>query len=314
MKKLPIALAITAITAGSIHAADVIYSSEDFEGGTPNYTTALAGDPAALTLVQLQDGTATNITAHTALTGTDYTPGSPSRSGIFANGTVPGVTGEPTGQHGFVSNSQNRNLTLTNAMTLITDGVQSLNISFDTMVYAIETDFVHTAAVFYSALGDFTDSVEIATYTGDFGTDPGTAITHHTIADDTWTPLSLSISSADVTFTDTAKIRFNKLAPNVISQMVFYDNITVTGVTTPAPASPFTATITPAVGPDTGYDLKWTSQTGATYSVLTSTDLAAPVETWTVEATELAPTPPQNSYNVPADGVRRFYVIKEIAP
>jgi hypothetical protein len=28
----------------------------------------------------------------------------------------------------------------------------------------------------------------------------------------------------------------------------------------------------------------------------------------------IAPTPPQHSYNLPADGVRRFYVIKEIAP
>jgi hypothetical protein len=73
-------------------------------------------------------------------------------------------------------------------------------------------------------------------------------------------------------------------------------------------------TIAPAVDPNTGYDLLWTSQTGAAYTVFTSTDLATPVDSWTVVEADLAASPPQNSYNVPADGVRRFYAIKEITP
>lgn len=237
MKKLPIALAITAITVGSAHAA-VTYSSEDFENGTPNYT--ITGDPLAL--LQLQDGTSTNITAQTALSGTDYTAGSPSRSGIFANGTVSGVTGEPTGQHAFVSNSSNRSLTLTNGMSLLTDGVKSLTISFDTMVHGLGVDFVHTAAVFYSATGDFADALQIATYATSNALTvpdpiPASTLGHTIVTEDTWSTMNLTLSSTDVTFTDTAKIRFNKLAPAQTEHLVFYDNITITGNPVPEPTT-----------------------------------------------------------------------------
>jgi len=222
--KIPLFLTLAAASFGGFaNAASTLYSFEDFEGGTPNYTI-IGG-----VFTQLQDGGAANITSTTALLNTDYTPGSVSRSGIFANGSVPSVTGEPTGQHGFVSNSSNRNLTLTDAMTLTTDGVQSLDISFKTMVSGLGTTFDHTAAVYYSALGDFTDLVQIATYNTSLVVDPGTALTHLTVVEDTWSTINLSISSTDVTFTDTAKIRFNKERPNQTEHMVFYDDISVTG-------------------------------------------------------------------------------------
>jgi hypothetical protein len=70
-------------------------------------------------------------------------------------------------------------------------------------------------------------------------------------------------------------------------------------------------TIAPAVDPNTGYDPLSTSKTGATYSVLTNADFDSPVDTWSVLEVDLAPNPPQISYNVSADGERRFYVIKE---
>lgn len=301
MKRLSIAFAIAAITAGSAHAVD--YSFENFEGGTPNYTIT------AGVLTQLQSG-GVGITSTTALAGTAYNPGSPSRSGIFANGTVPEVTGEPTGQHGFVSNSVNRSLILSAPMTLTTDGVTSLDISFKTMVYGLGVTFDQTAEVVYSALGDFTDSVQIATYSTALVANPGTALTHFTVVEDTWSTLNLSISSTAVTFTNTAKIRFNKLPVAQTEHMVFYDDIVITGQTVPVPTAPFVVTIAPAVNPNTGYDLQWNSQAGSTYSVLTSTDLSTPVESWAVLAAGLAPNPPQNTYNVPAAGERRFYVIK----
>lgn len=235
LNKTQTLLAVTAVAlAGSAHAA-INYSFEDFEGGTPNYT--LTGtDP--YTLTQLQSGDpAANIDAATALTGTDYTPQSPSRSGIFANGTVPGVSGEPTGQHGFVSASNNRNLTLTSPMSLVTDGVQSLQINFATMVYGLNTGFIHTVEVTYSALGDFTDTVQIATFSPAAVADPLTALAHYTVIEDTWSTLDLSISSTEVTFSDTAKIRFNKLAPFDTSQLVFLDDISVTGTVVPEPSA-----------------------------------------------------------------------------
>ena len=119
------------------------------------------------------------------------------------------------------------------------------------------------------------------------------------------------LTPSDVEFTDTAKSRFNKLPSTGTNLMIFFDNIAITGIPGAIPDALFVATITPAVDPNTGYDLQWTSQTGMTYSVLTSTDLAGPVDSWTVVQAGIAPTPPQNSYNVPADGPRRFYAITE---
>ena len=224
----------------SVHAGTVTYSSEDFEAGTPNYTLTNTG-PYYLTL--LQDGWNANITAHVALGGTDYTPGSPSRSGVWANNDLPGtIINEPTGQHGFVCNSQNRLLRSNYWMPLAADNAQSLTISFDTMLYGYEhsdpsfpTNFEHVARVLYSATGDFTDTQLIATYaTADVDTNilaalPPSILGHTEVTEDVWTNLTFTVSSTDVTFTDTAKIQFNKTAPNRESQIIFYDNMRITG-------------------------------------------------------------------------------------
>ena len=82
-------------------------------------------------------------------------------------------------------------------------------------------------------------------------------------------------------------------------------------VVSTSPSDPLMATITPAVAPATGFDLKWNSQIGMTYAVLTSAELSTPVETWSSLASDLPANPPQNTYHVPGDGSRRFYVIKE---
>ena len=96
--------------------------------------------------------------------------------------------------------------------------------------------------------------------------------------------------------------------------MIFYDNITVTGVSGAGPAGAFMATIAAAVDPDSGYDIRWPSQSGATYTLFTSLDLDTPIESWTEVEAGIEPTPPQNTYNIPADGPRRFYVVQEENP
>lgn len=89
------------------------------------------------------------------------------------------------------------------------------------------------------------------------------------------------------------------------TSIVAFDKVLLDGPA--AVLEPFVVTIAPANDPNTGYDLQWTSRAGMTYTVLTSTDLATPVENWTPVVTALE----LDNYNVPADGVHRFYVVKE---
>ena len=77
------------------------------------------------------------------------------------------------------------------------------------------------------------------------------------------------------------------------------------------PEETFALTITPAEAPGTGYDLEWESQSGKLYNLYTSTDLAGPINTWTLLEDDIEATPPANVKNVPEDGPRRFYAVEE---
>jgi PEP-CTERM motif len=231
--------AILVVTAsalfGSAHAA-VIYSNENFEGGTPNYTIDHTANSGAGSITPLQDGSMVNISATTAVMGTAFTAGSTSLMGIVASGQPANFSPSgtiPSGKHAFVSNSANRSLRLTNPMTLLTDGVQSINVSFAYLLYGQgSSDFSHALELVYSPSGFAvtTDSVQIAT----FGFLPATPAvppgTHYPAVQDTWTTANLSIASTDVTFTNTANFRINKMAPQVLTQFVFLDDIAITGV------------------------------------------------------------------------------------
>lgn len=340
------ALVLAAITAGSAHAVDIDYSIEDFSAGTPNYTingvnnsvTSDSWDP-------LQDG-GVDITPFVAMAGTDYDVTAATRNGVVANGEpthfVPGGT-IPAGQHGCVSTSSNRDFTSNYPLTLVTDNVASLDISLSSMFFALSTDgnpvtAKGSAVVLYSALGDFTDAVQLVSFgigqTGSWVVTPDFPMVEHTwdttisvtitdgMSANSFTSQALGYTTpSTVVFTDTAKIRINRaplvglVAPDTTTNHVtFLDDIVVTGVPGVAPAAPFVATIAPAVDPDTGYDIQWPSQTGATYTLFTSPDLDTPIESWTVVEAAIAPTPPENTYNVPADGPRRFYAVKEVNP
>lgn len=89
----------------------------------------------------------------------------------------------------------------------------------------------------------------------------------------------------------------------------FYGEIDIYG--TPAAPPSFPLTITPAVSPQTGYDLQWVSKPAKSYHLRTSTDLATPISQWATIAQNIAHTQPLNLYNVPQSGPSRFYAVEE---
>jgi hypothetical protein len=93
------------------------------------------------------------------------------------------------------------------------------------------------------------------------------------------------------------------------SRGTFYGEIDIYG--TPAGPVRFPLTITPAVTPQTGFDLAWVSKPAKSYHLRTSTDLASPINQWETVAQNILHTQPLNRYNVPQSGPRRFYAVEE---
>jgi hypothetical protein len=94
--------------------------------------------------------------------------------------------------------------------------------------------------------------------------------------------------------------------------------VEILSASTPPSPPPFKLTITPN---GTGFDFSWPSQTGKVYDLVTSTDLATPVASWTVyddgSAVHggLAATPPTNTLMaVPGSGPRRLFAVIEKDP
>jgi len=253
MKKLPIALALAAITAGSAHAT-ITYSNETFEAGTPNYTiNGINGTGVGQSWDPLQSG-GVDITPDDALVGTGYDSGSGSRNGVVANSEPtnisPGGT-IPLGQHGFVSTSANRNFTSNYAMPLVTDGATSLDISLSYMFYALSTDgnpvtAKGSAIVLYSATGAFAgEEVQLASFgfgqTGSIVETPD-----YSAVENVWGSFSASFTEAGagITFTDTAAIRINRVplvglvSPDTTTNHItFLDDIVVSAEAIPEPTT-----------------------------------------------------------------------------
>lgn len=252
MKKLSIALAIAAVTAGSAHAAIIVYSNETFEAGTVNYS-----------INGINNGTTSDswlpiTTTALAFGGTGYTPGSSSRVGIVANGdptdiTVGGV--EPSGKHAVIAGTTNRSLTSNYTMNLATDNVGTLNISFSYMFYSLmDKPGQGSAIVQYSPNGTFVDNVDpllddyfvLASF--GFGQVGSAVVTpdYLTAAEETWYTLSMSFTEAGagITFTDDAAIRINRVpllgivSPDTnLNYTTFLDDIVVSGTQIPEPSS-----------------------------------------------------------------------------
>ncbi len=192
----------------SVAQADITYSSENFEGGT-------VADSVA------------------AFNGTDYThtANSANKAGIAANRTSsggPGAGSDPTGQHALVRGDNNKHFTLTNPMTLLTDGVTSLEI--DLAVFFNNTGNSNRLRLQYSESGLFDDTDQIQVFNP-----TGTAdLPNFEYDDDKWyAGQSVTIDSSDVNFSDTAKLRWSKQGTGQ-GNRVWLDDIVITGI---APAS-----------------------------------------------------------------------------
>ncbi len=103
---------------------------------------------------------------------------------------------------------------------------------------------------------------------------------------------------------------FNAAVLRVDSGTALFDNIRVTVDGRPIPEGP-RVTITPAVAPDTGFDLAWDSLEGMRYNLFSSSSLEGPVADWNLLLADIDATPPMNTLNVQEDGPRHFYVVEE---
>jgi len=110
-------------------------------------------------------------------------------------------------------------------------------------------------------------------------------------------------------FNYTSSNEFNSILLSHVRASGTYSNLTLKQIS-PSTDPPL-LTITPAIAPETGYDLEWDSQVGKAYNLRTSTDLDGPISTWDILEGDIAATPPVNRVNVPADGPRRFYAVEE---
>lgn len=93
----------------------------------------------------------------------------------------------------------------------------------------------------------------------------------------------------------------------------FFGEIDIYGTPTAAPTFPLS--IMPSTPPSAGFDLQWQSRHAKAYQLRTSTDLSTPINEWELVAGNITATPPQNLYQVPYAGPRRFYAVEEtVAP
>jgi hypothetical protein len=86
------------------------------------------------------------------------------------------------------------------------------------------------------------------------------------------------------------------------------------GTITVGASGSFPLTITPAVSPATGYDLKWESQAGMLYDVLSTGDLSEPLVDWDVVEAGIVATPDENTKNVTPVESSLFFRVREYPP
>ena len=250
MKSTLAALTLLPLCTASARA-DVVFSDEDFEGGA-------VGQSAD------------------AFIGTDYinTANNLARAGVSANiasDPSPGSGEDPSGQHGLVRGNADKHITLADPMPLVSDGVTSLQISL--AVYFNSANNNNRLRLWYSALGDFSDQVEIQIFIP-----TGTAdLPNYEYELGRWYASQMvTIDSADVTFTDTAKIRWAKLGTGM-SNRVYLDDVVIIGIGGTA-ALPFAITAidyAPDAAPNSTVTLTWRKNGAASYIAKFSSDMTA---------------------------------------
>ena len=164
------------------------------------------------------------FSATTNTTGLINDADTQSKVEIVATVTSSGSTvNDPSGQHLKITGNLNKRATQENAMTLISDGVNTLNINFSYYLNdAGGNNGDNIGRIIYSALGDFSDQVVLESYAA------------NTVGVTQWTPVSITLSSTDVTFTDTAKLRFAQDSGGAFNTSFLIDDVLVQGVPEPS--------------------------------------------------------------------------------
>jgi len=191
--------------SGASANADVLYSFETFDG----------------------DGVTTATTyPTTSPNGTDYindATGGSDRVKIVSHITSSGdASNDPTGQHAQIAGDTTKTLTLIDPLSLATDGITSLEVTFSFEFN--NTSSTNVLTLLYSANGTFSDKVQIAAL------DPSTV----TYEAGQWYRQTFVISSGVAGgFTDTAKIRFGKIG-STTSNLARIDDIQILGIPEPS--------------------------------------------------------------------------------
>jgi hypothetical protein len=200
---LTTATLITGVAAAGAQA-DVIYANDSFEGESVGQFANTANSTSYI-------NSGDNL----------------GNVAIIAN-----IAGGPAGQHLAITGNLNKRVDQTNAMTLVTDGVVSLEVSLSLQLNNIDSR--NRGRLLYSALGDFTDGITIQEFDADAVADPG----NYVYAEDIWYDASVTITAADVggAFTDTAKLRWAQADGGAFNTTFYIDDVVITGVV-PEPGS-----------------------------------------------------------------------------
>jgi hypothetical protein len=133
--------------------------------------------------------------------------------------------------------------------------------------------------------------------------------------------MTLSITGADQSFYEglwnapTPTLTFNGANTGAFSDHFQVTGSTLSLISGPSVAAPFTVSILPNATTPGNYDFTWTSQAGKEYDLVSNTELSTPINTWLVWEGHagLPATPPNNVLaDVPGGGdTRRFFAVVE---
>ena len=139
---------------------------------------------------------------------------------------------DPSGKNLRVTGNRDKHITMTNAMSLATDGVQTVDVTFK--LYFNTVSGQNFNRLIYSAAGDFSDSTVVQAMSTN--ATPDTA--NYVFGADQWYAVTIQFDASDVTggFTDTAKIRFAQDSGGATSTHFHLDDVLITGII-PEPSS-----------------------------------------------------------------------------
>ena len=202
---------IAGLAAGAVQA-DVIYASDSFEGESLGSFAGFTTNSNSTSYINTANGNVVEIVANVSSTGS--------------------TAQDPTGQHMRIRGNRDKHITLENAMTLVADGVVSIDV--DLKLYFNNSSSANFGRLIYSAAGDFSDATVIQVFNPEAVADTANYI----YAPTQWYDVNVQIDAADVggSFTDTAKLRWAQDSSSATSTHFVIDDVVITGVV-PEPGS-----------------------------------------------------------------------------